>query len=168
VPAGQILSFCMCGRDFLRGLLAGRLDCEGEGADVPGAGAVVDHVVMNLPATALEFLDAFWGAFVPNRAAWANRELPLVHCYCFAPPAEASREAALARAAEYLGLPNGGAALHEQAEARVHAVRDVAPNKHMLCVTFRVPAEIAFAEGRHPRRSSEPSNSNKRAKTDAG
>jgi hypothetical protein len=36
---------------------------------------------MNLPASAIEFLDAFGGAFDP--AAWAGRPLPLVHCYTF-------------------------------------------------------------------------------------
>ena len=36
---------------------------------------------MNLPASAIEFLDAFHGAF-SSRADWEKR-LPLVHCYCF-------------------------------------------------------------------------------------
>ena len=40
-----------------------------------------DHAVMNLPATAVEFLDAFAGAFDPGM--WAARALPLVHVYAF-------------------------------------------------------------------------------------
>jgi hypothetical protein len=36
---------------------------------------------MNLPASAVEFLDAFRGAFDPQ--AWAGRQLPLVHVYTF-------------------------------------------------------------------------------------
>lgn len=35
---------------------------------------------MNLPVSAIEFLDAFRGAF--DRAAWEG-PLPCVHCYCF-------------------------------------------------------------------------------------
>lgn len=41
-----------------------------------------DHAVMNLPATAIEFLDAYRGAFDP--VVWAGRELPMIHVYCFA------------------------------------------------------------------------------------
>jgi tRNA (guanine37-N1)-methyltransferase len=40
-----------------------------------------DHIVMNLPASAVEFLDALSGAFAAP--AWAGRALPLVHCYAF-------------------------------------------------------------------------------------
>ena len=35
---------------------------------------------MNLPATAIDFLDAFHGAF--DKAVWQDK-LPQVHCYCF-------------------------------------------------------------------------------------
>jgi tRNA (guanine37-N1)-methyltransferase len=39
--------------------------------------AVFDHFVMNLPATAIEFLDAFVGLYSePTR-------LPMIHCHCF-------------------------------------------------------------------------------------
>jgi hypothetical protein len=39
-----------------------------------------------------------------------------------------------------------GATLDE-AELRIRLVRDVAPNKRMLCITFRVPERVAFPCG---------------------
>jgi tRNA G37 N-methylase Trm5 len=54
------------------------------GVPMPGLGVVpccFDHIVMNLPASAVEFLDALGGAFVDD--LWRGRSLPLVHCYSF-------------------------------------------------------------------------------------
>lgn len=47
-----------------------------------------DHAVMNLPASAIEFVDAFRGAF--NAGVWEGRPLPLVHCYTFRTASETS------------------------------------------------------------------------------
>lgn len=80
----------------------------------------LDRLVMNLPASALEFLDVLRG----------EEALPLtVHCYCFAggddPEAEvlARAEAAMGRA-----VPQ---------PRRVRLVRNVAPSKDMYCLEFR-------------------------------
>mmetsp|Transcript_30364 Transcript_30364/g.74811 ORF Transcript_30364/g.74811 Transcript_30364/m.74811 type:complete len:180 (-) Transcript_30364:54-593(-) len=142
----------MCGREFMRnlcmppdlkdatGLKVGASPQRGsELFDVVkqrrarGGGAV--HVAMNLPNSALEFLDTFKNLF--DRAAW-DGPLPTVHCYCFS---KAKDEAAFAdvrtRAAEVLG-----ASLEGRSEVRV--VRDVAPGKLMLCISFVVPDEVGW------------------------
>ncbi|GLC61014.1 hypothetical protein PLESTB_001706000 [Pleodorina starrii] len=101
----------------------------------PAGGLLFDHVVMNLPASAIEFLDAFSGAFDP--VTWADRPLPYVHCYTFKRGTETEADI-LAKAERYLGGPL------EPGSCSVHTVRDVAPNKLMLCLSFRVPREVAF------------------------
>ena len=37
---------------------------------------------MNLPDTAIQFLDAFCGVLAPKDAV-AYEKMPLIHCYCF-------------------------------------------------------------------------------------
>lgn len=100
----------------------------------PSGGEAFDHAVMNLPATAIEFLDAFRGCC--RGAQWDGRPTPLVHCYCFAKGDE-TREQTLERAEKAIG------GTIESPE--VHVVRDVAPSKLMLCLTFRVPNSVAYA-----------------------
>ena len=52
-----------------------------EGAGAPPGRVRADHVVMNLPVSGVEFLDAFWGVLA---SAPADAPRPLVHCYTFA------------------------------------------------------------------------------------
>lgn len=75
------------------------------------------------------------------RATWADRPLPWVHCYTFARgEGDEARLAAIAAAEKYLGCK-----LDEARDSvTAHVVRDVAPNKLMFCVSFRVPKEIGL------------------------
>ncbi|XP_010535993.1 PREDICTED: tRNA (guanine(37)-N1)-methyltransferase 1 [Tarenaya hassleriana] len=86
-----------------------------------------DHVVMNLPASALQFLDSF--SKVIQKKYW-NGPLPLVHCYCFI-RANETREFIVAEAESALKF-------HID-DPIFHRVRDVAPNKAMFCLSFRLP-----------------------------
>ncbi len=93
-------------------------------------GIFPDHCIMNLPATALEFLDAFRG--FPS-----GGKLPRIHIHCFAPKdTQAAKQEVWKRVETALGcsLDEGNDMVD------IHPVRDVAPNKNMYCISFRLPA----------------------------
>jgi tRNA (guanine37-N1)-methyltransferase len=86
------------------------------------------HVLMNLPASAPEFLDAFRG--------FTGKSLPRIHVHCFGPKgSKESEEQAVGRCSKALGCPL------DIEKVTVHLVRDVAPKKNMYCVSFDLPEE---------------------------
>ncbi|XBI47144.1 hypothetical protein VPH35_111170 [Triticum aestivum] len=94
----------------------------------------IDHVIMNLPASALQFLDCFDG--LVQKRYWKG-SLPWIHCYCFIRSSE-SEELILCEAQNKLNA--------KIAEPIFHRVRDVAPNKAMFCLSFRLPVECLKEE----------------------
>lgn len=89
----------------------------------------IDHVIMNLPASALHFLDAFRD--LVQMRYWKG-SLPWIHCYCFMRSTE-TKEYISSVAETALG-----ASIQDPVFFRV---RDVAPNKAMYCLSFRLPEE---------------------------
>jgi len=109
--------------------------------------ATFAHFVMNLPASAVEFLDAFRGAYSGLEHIFESEgvELPLIHVHTFHRETqergpEFAREDLLEAIANYLGSEVEGGGLE------LFHVRRVAPSKSMYCASFRLPAEAAFAE----------------------
>ncbi|KAK9706074.1 hypothetical protein RND81_07G102700 [Saponaria officinalis] len=94
----------------------------------------VDHVIMNLPASALEFLDAFQSRI--QKKYWKGA-MPWIHCYCFIRSSE--NEDLIISEAEF----RLNAKIHDPV---FHRVRDVAPNKAMFCLSFRLPEEACISE----------------------
>ncbi|KAI0294928.1 Met-10+ like-protein-domain-containing protein [Russula brevipes] len=113
----------------------------------------IAHFVMNLPDSAITFLEAFRGFLVPSSSSSSSRSdidlaaiydvMPMVHCHCFT--RELGREAAerdIRRRVEQ----ELGSGLSAESEVSLHLVRSVAPNKDMYCISFRLPRETAFGE----------------------
>jgi tRNA (guanine37-N1)-methyltransferase len=89
----------------------------------------LNHCIMNLPAIAIEFLDAFRGYSSP---------LPptVVHVYCFETKREEDAKAnAIKRCETALGCSI-------EAVLNIHIVRDVSPHTNMMCISFLLPYAI--------------------------
>lgn len=99
------------------------------------------RVVMNLPQGSLTLLPCFVGAF--DRETWPPEFLPIVHAYAFSKSDDPESDAG-ARAAKELGLEEDAAALGDGVGYR--RVRLVAPGKHMMLVSFKLPERAAYAE----------------------
>jgi len=102
----------------------------------------ISHFVMNLPDSAIEFLDAFRGILAePELRGAYGGKMPMVHCHCFTREVDDQTRAETnikQRVEERLGhaLTDG---------ATFHLVRSVAPGKDMYCISFRLPQGVAFA-----------------------
>ncbi|NXC49741.1 TRM5 methyltransferase, partial [Penelope pileata] len=128
----KIKAFNMDGRDFLLGPVREELSKELTPAKEEQKTAF--HIVMNLPALAIEFLDVFRHLLEGEPCSAAV--LPTVHCYGFSKdenPAKDIQE----RAEASLGASLEG-------RCSTYLVRNVAPNKEMLCITFQVPADVLY------------------------
>ncbi|KAJ2829432.1 tRNA(m(1)G37)methyltransferase [Coemansia furcata] len=102
-----------------------------------------DHVVMNLPAIAIEFLDAFRGLFRRVTASDdSSVNLPLIHAHCFSKSDEPEKDI-LQRACRAMGFPEDR---YLELDAEVFYVRKVAPNKDMYCLSLNLPKSVAYAE----------------------
>ncbi|KAJ7345286.1 hypothetical protein JRQ81_001236 [Phrynocephalus forsythii] len=126
----QVQVFNMDGRDFLKGPVKEELVRQ---LSLKEREAAL-HIVMNLPAMAIEFLEVF-RQFLEGEPA-SPELLPTVHCYCFSKhddPTQDARE----RVEACLGTSLEG-------HCSTVLVRNVAPHKEMVCVSFRLPASVLY------------------------
>lgn len=116
---------------------------------------IVGHYVMNLPATAIEFLDAFSGLYAGKESHFTphtSQELPMVHVYCFSGHSEDELDDHIdvcQRISERIGFTitpedRVGGSGNSAIELAIHNVRLVSPKKQMFCASFRLPPDVAF------------------------
>eukprot|EP00178_Gracilaria_changii_P013566 TRINITY_DN3829_c0_g3_i1.p1 TRINITY_DN3829_c0_g3~~TRINITY_DN3829_c0_g3_i1.p1 ORF type:complete len:484 (+),score=41.46 TRINITY_DN3829_c0_g3_i1:488-1939(+) len=128
----SLVTSCSCAREFLTRLVREE--------HIP-----ITVVVMNFPAGAPEFLDVFRGLY----GDWQREKppiMPLVHCYCFVKGMEDLQSARERTRTALCGHLDDAVRILPDSAIDVRDVRDVAPRKRQVCVTVRVPEEVAFGE----------------------
>ena len=100
----------------------------------------IDHFYMNLPKDAIEFLDAFRGAFKESEVYCNNKHsLPIVHVYGFSNAPDPKQDL-LGRVCKAFNIEK----LSEKDFVEIVNIRDVSTKKHMFSVSVRIPEEVAF------------------------
>lgn len=112
-----------------------------------------NHYVMNLPDSAITFLDGFIGLYSDTdiqqeafSGAPTQDQMPWIHVHCFhkcdphqpEPPQEEIHESLRQRvnSAMKYDIP--------MEKLEFHKVRKVAPTKLMYCITFKLPLQVAL------------------------
>lgn len=130
ISQDNIESNCGCAREFITKL-------------VKEQNIAMSRVVMNFPSGAPEFLDVFQGLY--NEWQRENNDLPdmpIVHCYCFIKGELETNSARKRVRTALFGDCNGGKSVLTDEAIDVKVIRDVAPKKVQVCVTFKVPKEV--------------------------
>lgn len=119
----------------------------------------ISHFVMNLPDSAIDFLDCFRGIFSGSAGerdlSGIYTNMPMVHCHCFTRELQPDMAEADIRQVIFVTRCKGRTDCdcqrvesklgHKLEEVTLHMVRSVAPNKDMYCISFRLPRDVAFA-----------------------
>ncbi|KAE9372253.1 guanine-N(1)--methyltransferas-like protein [Stipitochalara longipes BDJ] len=108
----------------------------------------ISHFVMNLPASAIDFLGSFNGLYHGHEELFephTNTKLPMVHVHCFSTKSEDNIKEGI-EICERISEKLGYVVKPSDEELVIHEVRDVAPKKRMFCASFRIHKEVAFRE----------------------
>jgi tRNA (guanine37-N1)-methyltransferase len=128
ISSKVLTSYNMDARDFIRLVISSSKD------SFPR----INHIYMNLPKDALEFLDVFIGLFT-DITTYTKETLPTVHVYGFS-NAKDPKEDLIGRVANAFNIQS----LNKEYLTDFHDVRDVSNNKHMFCLSIKIPPEIAY------------------------
>ncbi|KAI8083103.1 guanine(37)-N1-methyltransferase [Halteromyces radiatus] len=143
IPESRLKTYNMDGRDFIRQAVKDLAKVN------EGKWKTFDHFVMNLPETAIDFLDAFRGLYQDQKALYDSLDpspkLPTVHCHCFTRSDDPAQDIAK-RVEQVIVSP------YDASKSNLHWVRNVAPKKDMYCISFPLTAEMIFTKSNGKRK----------------
>lgn len=134
----SVQSFNMDGREFLRTVFKNDI-LNRRASNDDG----MEHIVMNLPALAVEFLDVFFDSFDENEIKQICSRPPTVYLYCFV-KAEKGEDAC--KLGQVLVEQKLGCTFSINSLVDVQYVRNVALNKEMIRVSFLLNEDILKGE----------------------
>nr|XP_033326018.1 tRNA (guanine(37)-N1)-methyltransferase isoform X1 [Megalopta genalis] len=133
----NIKSFNMDGREFLKTVVKEDILNRRVSKEIGS-----EHIVMNLPSTAVEFLDVFYECFYENEIVKMSSQSLMVHLYCFI---KANKGEDACKLAQLLVEEKLGCTLQESL-VNLHNVRNVSPYKEMIRVSFLLCERILKGE----------------------
>lgn len=133
-------AFNIDGRDFLRKVVKNDI-LRRRSQDLSGS----EHIIMNLPASAIEFLDILPDWFTEEELKNVCLKPLLLHLYCFV---KTDKKDDPFKLAKLLVEEKLGFRLSSDLYFNMHNVRDVSPNKEMIRVTLLLK-EVIF-KGEEP------------------
>ncbi|XP_024886700.1 tRNA (guanine(37)-N1)-methyltransferase isoform X1 [Temnothorax curvispinosus] len=131
-------TFNMDGRDFLRKVVRDDILAR-RAQDLPGS----EHIIMNLPASAIEFLDILPNWFTQEELKKVCLKSPIFHIYCFV---KANKGDDVCMLGKLLIEQKLGYTLSTDSIVNIHDIRDVSPNKQMVRVSFLLKLETVKGE----------------------
>ena len=114
----------------------------------------INHIYMNLPVDAVEFLDVFTGLFrEAPKEIWNENNLPMIYVYGF----DSGKTPEDVKVNFFERIQKAfGVKIEEKFDMDIHVIKGITSEKKMYCVTFKLPSEIAY---RNPQiRTLEPSS----------
>ena len=145
-----IKTYNMDAREFIKTLInltKINIDEDEENADkIFPVDLHIDHIYMNLPKDAIEFMDIFVGLFKGCKEnIYNNTNLPIVHVYGFAKINEEPHEYLKKRIAKAFKMKYE--LFKQECEKdiqNIENVRDISNKKVVYCIDMKIPSIVAF------------------------
>jgi len=131
-------AFNMDGREFLRSIVKENILLR-RTQNLLGT----EHIIMNLPASAIEFLDILPDWFTQEELKKVYQKSLVFHVYCFV---KASKEDDACKLGKLLIEEKLGYTLSADSIIDIHNIRDVSPSKDMVRVSFLLKENMMKGE----------------------